>query len=206
MGGYGPYSSSKGAAELVIAAYRRSFFADRPIVASVRAGNVIGGGDWATDRLVPDIVRAMLGGQRPEIRAPDAVRPWQHVLEALRGYLMIAERLAGGDASAATAWNFGPGEGDTRPVGWIVDRMLEEWGAPGWDRPKGTQPHEAGLLKLDCSKARAELGWRPVLDLQKSLGLITDWHRQVADGATARDVSIAQLNAYRAAIAASEPT
>ncbi len=204
MGGHDPYSSSKGAAELVIAAYRRSFF-DRdgaPGIASVRAGNVIGGGDWATDRLVPDIIRALEAGVRPMIRSPGSVRPWQHVLEALGGYLMIAERLMDGDAAAATGWNFGPADDDTRPVGWIVDRMLDQWGAPGWDRPEGAQPHEARLLKLDCSKARNELGWRPAMDLGEALTKVIDWHRDVAKGLEARDVCTAQLRDYRAAFAA----
>jgi len=201
MGGHDPYSSSKGAAELVIAAYRRSFF-DRegaPGIASVRAGNVIGGGDWAADRLVPDIIRALEAGQRPMIRSPGSVRPWQHVLEALGGYLMIAERLIEGDAAAASGWNFGPADDDTRPVGWIVERMLATWGAPGWDRPDGPQPHEAKLLKLDCSKARSELGWRPAMDLAQALDLVIDWHRDVAKGRDARTVSIEQLRAYRTA-------
>ncbi len=204
MGGHDPYSSSKGAAELVIAAYRRSFFErdGAPGIASVRAGNVIGGGDWAADRLVPDIIRALEAGQRPMIRSPGSVRPWQHVLEALGGYLMIAERLMVGDAAAATAWNFGPADDDTQPVGWIVDRMLAEWGAPGWDRPEGAQPHEAKLLKLDCSKARNELGWRPAMGLGEALTKVIDWHRDVAKGRMARDVCFAQLQAYRAAFSA----
>jgi CDP-glucose 4,6-dehydratase len=197
MGGHDPYSSSKGAAEIVVSAYRRSFFEEGPGIASVRAGNVIGGGDWALDRLVPDIVRAAIAGERPLIRAPKSVRPWQHVLEALRGYLMIAERLLGGDRSAASAWNFGPADDDTRPVDWIVDKLLGYWGAPGWDKPEGPQPHEAKLLKLDCSKARSELGWRPNLSLDGTLRMIAEWHRAVADGADPRTVSLDQLRTYR---------
>jgi CDP-glucose 4,6-dehydratase len=199
MGGHDPYSSSKGAAELVISSYRRSFFdgsAARARIAWVGAGNVIGGGDWAADRLVPDIIRALLTGAQPEIRSPDSVRPWQHVLEALSGYLMIAERLVEGDAAAAAAWNFGPADDDTRPVGWIVDRMLALWGANGWTRPQGDQPHEAVLLKLDCTKARSELGWQPRLRLEGALAKVVEWHRAVADGRDARDISIEQLREY----------
>ena len=198
MGGYDPYSSSKGAAELVIAAYRRSYFTDRgTAVASVRAGNVIGGGDWAEDRLIPDVVRALLAGKRPLIRAPRSVRPWQHVLEALSGYLRIAERLLDGDRTVATAYNFGPSDDDARPVAWVVERLLAAWGADGWDQPAGEQPHEAVLLRLDTSKARADLGWRPVLGLEPALGKVADWHRQVAGGGDARDISLTQLKEYQ---------
>lgn len=200
MGGYDPYSSSKGAAELVIAAYRRSFFGGTgaPGLASVRAGNVIGGGDWAADRLIPDIVRAMIDGQPPLIRSPRSIRPWQHVLEALGGYLMIAEQLAEGRSSVADAWNFGPADDDTRPVDWMVDRLTRAWGAPGWARADGAQPHEAKLLRLDCAKARTELGWRPVLGLEAALDWIVAWHKAVAQGEDARTVTLAQLDDYRA--------
>lgn len=202
MGGYDPYSASKGATELVVAAYRRSFFQDGPKLASVRAGNVIGGGDWASDRLIPDIVRAMIAGDKPLIRAPNSVRPWQHVLEALSGYLMIAERLTQGHDWAATGWNFGPAEADTQPVSWIVDRMTSAWGAPGWDQPAmsdtgGPPPHEAKLLKLDCTKARTQLGWRPAFTLDQALGRIVEWHRDVAEGGDPREISLAQLENYR---------
>ena len=200
MGGYDPYSSSKGAAELVIAAYRQSFFGPdkHPAgVASVRAGNVIGGGDWALDRLIPDIVRALEAGKRPLIRAPRSVRPWQHVMEALGGYLLIAERLLDGDAGMADGWNFGPADEDAQPVGAIVERMLALWGAEGWDRGDGSALHEAKLLKLDCSKARNELGWRPVLRLDAALELIVDWHRALGDGGSARDLTLRQIRDYR---------
>ncbi|WP_371431965.1 CDP-glucose 4,6-dehydratase [Novosphingobium sp.] len=199
MGGYDPYSASKGASELIVAAYRRSFFQDGAKLASVRAGNVIGGGDWATDRLVPDLIRAMVAGRRPLIRSPDSIRPWQHVLEALGGYLMIAERLAQGHDWAATGWNFGPAEGDTRPVRWIVQHMAKAWGSPGWDQSDGLQPHEAKLLKLDCAKAHSELGWRPAYTLDIALTRIVEWHRHVAQGGDARAISLAQLDEYREA-------
>ena len=198
MGGHDPYSSSKGAAELAIASYRRSY-PNGPRIASVRAGNVIGGGDWAGDRLIPDILRALIAQQRPMIRNPASVRPWQHVLEALSGYLTVGERLLAGDDGAATAWNFGPSEDDARPVGWIVEQMLDAWGGDiGWDRPNTSQPHEAVLLRLDSSKARGLLGWRPRLDLNQSLTMIVDWYRLVASGADARVMTLAQIDDYAA--------
>lgn len=197
MGGHDPYSASKGAAELVIAAYRRSFFGAGPLLASVRAGNVIGGGDWAADRLIPDIIRALIAGEAPFIRSPSSIRPWQHVLEALGGYLLIAQGLADGNAAMASGWNFGPADDDTRPVDWIADKMCAAWGGPAWRTEEIVQPHEAKILKLDCSKARSELGWRPALRLQEALDYITSWHRDVANGLDAAQVSFAQLTAYR---------
>ncbi|MEO6359688.1 MAG: CDP-glucose 4,6-dehydratase [Sphingomicrobium sp.] len=196
MGGHDPYSSSKGAAELAISAYRRSY-PGGPAIASVRAGNVIGGGDWAQDRLVPDLIRALLSGKRPMIRNPDSVRPWQHVLDALSGYLLVAERVMDGRTEAATAWNFGPSEDDARPVRWIVERMLSSWGSEGWDQPNEPQPHEATLLRLDCSKARSELGWRPALGLEAALTKVVEWHSAVHDGDDPRAISVSQLDAYR---------
>lgn len=201
MGGHDPYSSSKGAAELAIAGYRRSFF-NGARVASVRAGNVIGGGDYAADRLVPDVIRAVAAGERPLIRAPNSVRPWQHVLEALGGYLLLAERLLAGEDVAA-AFNFGPADDDARPVGWVVERLLEALGANGWDRPEGVQPHEATMLRLDTSLARTRLGWRPVLGLADALDLTASWHRAVADGADAAEVTLAQIDDYEARLRAS---
>jgi CDP-glucose 4,6-dehydratase len=162
----------------------------------VRAGNVIGGGDWAADRLIPDLVRAMIAGEKPLIRSPDSIRPWQHVHEAIGGYLMIAERLWQGHDWAAAGWNFGPAEGDTRPVRWIVQHMTTAWGSPGWEQAGGPQPHEAKLLRLDCAKAYAELGWRPAFTLDKALNRIVEWHRHVAAGGDAREISLAQLDDY----------
>ena len=196
MGGHDPYSSSKGAAELAIASFRRSYFADGPSVASVRAGNVIGGGDWADDRLVPDIVRALLAGERPQIRNPQAIRPWQHVLDALSGYLLVGQRLLDGEDSAADAWNFGPADVDTRPVAWVADELLRLWGTEGWDSPDLAQPHEANILKLDCSKARSLLDWAPRLTLERALRLVADWHKAVADGDDARALSIRQIQEF----------
>ena len=197
MGGYDPYSASKGAAELAISAYRRSFFQKGARIASVRAGNVIGGGDWALDRLIPDIIRGLLAGQPPQIRNPNSVRPWQHVLEALNGYILIAQRLLEGRDECACAWNFGPADDDTQPVGWIVEEMLAAWPEKiSWEQPKGDHPHEAVLLKLDSSKARNELGWRPRLRLKEALGKVIEWHASVAAGADAREVSLRQLEEY----------
>lgn len=200
LGGHDPYSSSKACAELVTAAYRASYFgSEGPLVASVRAGNVIGGGDWAADRLVPDLVRAFEAGAAPLIRAPDAVRPWQHVLEALGGYLMIAERLLAGERRFAEAWNFGPGDEDARPVRWIVDRMRQAWaGGAAAVLDSGPRPHEAGLLRLDSSRARTALGWRPALTLGETIDWIVSWHRQVGAGGDARAVTLEQIGHYAA--------
>lgn len=199
MGGYDPYSSSKGCAELVVAAYRQAFFGSQSGVgiASVRAGNVIGGGDWAPDRLVPDLVRALENGFAPLIRCPGAIRPWQHVLEALGGYLLVAERLLRDPVRYAGAWNFGPSEDDMRPVQWIAENMMRAWGEPAqWAPMTGDHPHEAAVLKLDCAKARAELGWRPRLKLEDALESIVTWHRSTLQGADPRDVTLDQIRRY----------
>lgn len=201
MGGHDPYSSSKGCAELVVAAWRRSFFAgDGPLTATVRAGNVIGGGDWAADRLVPDLLRAFEAGTTPVIRAPDAVRPWQHVLEALGGYVLVAERLLAGEHRLADAWNFGPGDRDARPVRWIVERMRAAWRDEAGEAviDGGARPHEAGLLRLDSARARAALGWRPVLGLGEAIDWIIDWHKAVGGGGDARAATLAQIAHYAA--------
>jgi CDP-glucose 4,6-dehydratase len=203
MGGHDPYSSSKGCSELVVAAYRASYFPPARLpehgtgIASVRAGNVIGGGDWALDRLVPDLVRAFEAGEAPAIRSPGAVRPWQHVLEALVGYVLIAERLLAREARFADAWNFGPADEDAQSVAWIIGRMAEAWGVEsGWRDWQGEAPHEAGLLKLDCSKARAELGWRPTLTLRQAIDAIVNWHKAVGAGQDAREVSLSQIREF----------
>jgi CDP-glucose 4,6-dehydratase len=181
MGGFDPYSSSKGCSELVTAAYRRSFFdgGTSPVaVASVRAGNVIGGGDWARDRIVPDCVRALAAGEAIVVRNPDAVRPWQHVLEPLSGYLLLASRMLSGGRVFDGPWNFGPESGDDWPVRAVADAIVEAWGSGSWITPEGTgpQPHEARLLSLDISKARRELGWRPVYDVRHALRATAEWY------------------------------
>ena len=199
MGGHDPYSSSKGCAELVVSAWRSSYFQhEGPALASVRAGNVIGGGDWAADRLVPDLIRAFEAGVAPLIRSPDSVRPWQHVLEALGGYLMIAERLMAGERRFADGWNFGPSDEDARPVRWIVDRMRSAWsdGAVSPTLDGGARPHEAGLLRLDCSRARTALGWQPALRLSDTIDWIVDWHKRVGAGEDARAVTLEQIGRY----------
>ncbi len=206
MGGYDPYSSSKGCAELVSAAYRSSFFnADRyaqhgVALATARAGNVIGGGDWAQDRLLPDILAAFGSGQCAKIRNPHAIRPWQHVLEPLRGYLTLAERLYEQGVDHAEPWNFGPAEDDAKPVGWIADRMAAMWGdGARWESDDDSaHPHEARYLKLDTSKARSRLDWRPALKLHDALQLIIDWTKARQAGADLRRVTLDQICAYQA--------
>jgi len=198
MGGHDPYSSSKGASELVTSAYRRSFFGDPdgPRLASARAGNVIGGGDWGADRLVPDVLRAALEGGAVEIRNPGATRPWQHVLNPLSGYLALAERLCE-DSTAATAWNFGPDEADARPVGWVVERLDALWpGGLRWEREPGEHPHEARYLKVDSSRARARLGWAPVWGLERALESIVAWYAALQAGEDMRAVTLAQVGAF----------
>lgn len=199
LGGRDPYSSSKACAELVAAAYRSSFFSDSgsALVATVRAGNVIGGGDWANDRLVPDILRAILSGRRVVIRDPDAVRPWQHVLDPLQGYLMLAERLWSGHKEFAAAWNFGPAEDGMKPVSWIVERALSAWGADtAWEKDRKPRLHEAMLLRLDSSKARARLAWQPRLELSKAIDWTVEWFRAYNDGREMQQISLNQLGCY----------
>ncbi len=203
LGGHDPYSSSKACAELVTAAYRKSFFKGSMVrpgvaVATARAGNVIGGGDWAKDRLVPDVLTALSQQRTVYIRNPDAIRPWQFVLEPLSGYLTLAERLASNaGAEFAQAWNFGPSDDDAKPVRWIVEHLLQRWpGTQGWEQDPGPQPHEATYLKLDCSKARARLGWVPRYSLPKGLDTIVDWQRAHLNGEDMRAKTLAQLADY----------
>lgn len=204
LGGYDPYSNSKGCAELVSAAYRSSFFHPQDqarhgvALATVRAGNVIGGGDWAADRLLPDILAAFAQGRPATIRNPHAVRPWQHVLEPLRGYLTLAERLVAQGADFAEAWNFGPNEGDARPVDWVATQMATLWGQGArWQTDGGAHPHEAQHLKLDISKARSRLGWHPALPLQDALRLTITWAQQQQAGADMRAITLAQIAHYQ---------
>lgn len=205
LGGHDPYSNSKGCAELVTSAYRRSFFATtaagrRPCaVASARSGNVIGGGDFAADRLVPDLARAFAQGEKAVIRSPAAVRPWQHVLEPLSGYLLLARKLwEGDDGEFAAAWNFGPPEADVRDVQWVVQRFTELWGSDAaWSSESSNGPHEAGQLRLDCSKARSKLGWTPRLDLQTALTWTAEWYKAFCSAPSSlRDLTLRQLTDY----------
>ena len=203
MGGADPYSSSKGCAELVTAAYRRSFFPTEQAavhgvaVATARAGNVIGGGDWAPDRLVVDVMRSYLGEGPLTIRNPDAVRPWQFVLEPLAGYLTLAERSWSEPQRFARAWNFGPELGDCQPVRWLVDRIARAWGATeGWTPARGRHPHEAQLLLLDAGLARRELSWRPRLDLDEAVDWTIDWYRTYGAGGDVRAVTLQQIDRY----------
>ncbi|MDC1458483.1 CDP-glucose 4,6-dehydratase [Burkholderiaceae bacterium] len=205
MGGFDPYSNSKGCAELVSAAYRSSFFnvdnyAQHGVsTATVRAGNVIGGGDWAQDRLIPDILAAFEHGRKVDIRNPHAIRPWQHVMEPLRGYLTLAEQLFEHGPSFGEGWNFGPNDEDAKPVSWLVEQMAALWGKDAqWQVDTGEHPHEAQYLKLDISKARSRLGWQPALSLKDALALIIDWSKQRKAGANMRQLTLAQLQAYQA--------
>ena len=198
MGGFDPYSSSKGCAELVTSAYRQSFLEPASIaLASARAGNVIGGGDWAADRLIPDFLRAMDAGETLKIRSPQSTRPWQHVLEPLSGYLVLAERLYVDGTGFAEAWNFGPADGDAQPVKWIVERLAEMRRDVNWQCSETPQPHEAHYLKLDSSKARSQLNWRPRWRLQTALHKTLEWHEAWRKNEDMRSVTLAQMTDYQ---------
>lgn len=200
MGGFDPYSSSKGCAELITSAYRQSFLAPAGVaLASARAGNVIGGGDWAMDRLVPDVLRAMDGGEVLKIRSPKATRPWQHVLEPLSGYLTLAERLHTDGARFAEAWNFGPADEDSRPVDWIVERMAKMREGVVWQFDDRQQPHEANYLKLDSSKARNQLNWKPRWPLQTALEKTVEWHEAWRKEEGMRAITLMQIDDYKTA-------
>ena len=198
MGGFDPYSNSKGCSELVTSAYRRSFFQDKGIaLASARAGNVIGGGDWAADRLIPDILRAFEQNQPVIIRNPHATRPWQHVLEPLSGYLTLAELLYTDGQACAEGWNFGPHDDDARPVQWIVEHMVSSWGnGASWQLDGGVHPHEANYLKLDISKAKARLGWQPRWALSAALEKITAWHHAYLASTNMHEFTMQQIANY----------
>lgn len=202
MGGYDPYSNSKGCSELVSSAYRQSFFQSSGIaLATARAGNVIGGGDWALDRLVPDILRAFESKKPVVIRNPHSTRPWQHVLEPLSGYLALAQRLYTERQRFAEGWNFGPSDEDARPVQWIVERMVSEWGSEAsWQLDGGQHPHEAHYLKLDISKAKSKLGWTPRWELEEALGKIIDWHKNWLAGEDVGAVCLEQIKLFNKAI------
>jgi CDP-glucose 4,6-dehydratase len=206
MGGYDPYSSSKGCSELVTAAYRNSFFnpadhaAHGVALATARAGNVIGGGDWANDRLICDCVRALLQGEDILIRNPHSIRPWQHVLEPLSGYLLLAQKLYEVGVDYAQGWNFGPNDSDAKPVEWIVQQLCKSWGqGASYRLDQGDHPHEATYLKLDCSKAKTQLGWKPHWNLQQALGSIVEWTQGYQHGADLKALCLQQIAAYQAA-------
>jgi CDP-glucose 4,6-dehydratase len=198
MGGHDPYSSSKGAAELVTSAYRRSFFSDpdAPRLASARAGNVIGGGDWGEDRLLPDLMRAALAGETARVRNPNSIRPWQHVVNPLSGYLVLAQAIW--DSPEHTGgWNFGPADEEAQPVGWLVERLAALWPERiRWSIDEGPHPHEAHYLKLDSSLARSRLGWRPLVPLDTALAETAAWYRELEAGAEMREVTLAQLGRF----------
>jgi CDP-glucose 4,6-dehydratase len=203
LGGSDPYSSSKGCAELVTAAYRHSFFnpdtySEHGIaIATARAGNVIGGGDWAQDRLIPDILNAWISKQTVQIRYPNAIRPWQLVLEPLNGYLTLAEKLYEQGTRFNGAWNFGPNDSDAKPVSWIVEQLKTLWGEQAtWQFDQAMQPHEAHYLKLDCSKAQTQLGWQPKLDIKTALTWVVNWTQAWQSGKNMRDISEQQIESF----------
>jgi CDP-glucose 4,6-dehydratase len=199
MGGFDPYSSSKGCAELVTSAYRRSFFSapNSPELASARAGNVIGGGDWAPDRLIPDAIRAFELGEPVIIRNPLATRPWQHVLEPLSGYLLLAESLYSNGHEFAQAWNFGPEEKDCKSVEWILDELVKVWGnGAAWKLDENPQPHEARFLKLDCSKAKILLKWEPKWGISEVLEKIKNWNTHFYASANMKEYCLTEIESY----------
>ncbi len=203
LGGFDPYSSSKACAEIVTDAYRSSYFADagkrNPSrgIATARAGNVIGGGDWAKDRLVPDIFRSFIAKQPAPIRNPKAVRPWQHVLDPLHGYLLLTRRLWEDGTRYSGPWNFGPADSDSKPVEWIAARLARLWGEGAqWKCDRSPKPHEAGMLRLNCDKARHLLGWLPRLDLNSALDWTAAWYRQSAAKTDLREFTAAQIAEY----------
>lgn len=200
MGGHDPYSSSKACSELITAAYRNSFFntPDSAALASARAGNVIGGGDWASDRLIPDVLRSFERQQPVIIRNPEAIRPWQHVLEPLSAYLLLAEKLYLKGASYAEAWNFGPRDEDVKTVEWILDYMSRQWGkGANWKVDNSSQLHEAQLLKLDISKTATRLGWRPRWSLEQALNSIIEWQQCWLSAGNVQKICLDQIEAYQ---------
>jgi CDP-glucose 4,6-dehydratase len=203
LGGHDPYSNSKACAELVTSAFCDSYFrsngrnGQHTAVATARAGNVIGGGDWTRDQLIPDLIRSFLDSKPCLIRSPSAIRPWQFVLEPLRGYLRLAERLEDDPSAVGSAWNFGPAEGDAKPVSWIANRLVNLWG-PGasWCTDSANHPHEAHYLKLDVSRARTGLGWEPLVPLANALDWTLDWYRGFKSGADLEGVTRSQIEQY----------
>jgi len=197
MGGYDPYSSSKSCAELVTSSYRRSFLQEQGVgLASVRAGNVIGGGDWADDRLIPDILRSFEKNKPVIIRNPKATRPWQHVLEPLSGYLVLAQKLYKDQKEYAEGWNFGPNEQDVKPVDWILNKMIVSWPNSSWKLDESSNPHEAGFLKLDISKSKSKLDWNPVWELSHTLEKIISWHKAWLNKENMQIVCLTEIKIY----------
>ncbi|MCK5606763.1 CDP-glucose 4,6-dehydratase, partial [Candidatus Pacearchaeota archaeon] len=183
LGGYDPYSASKGCTEIIASSYRRSFFSlgqfskrHTTLLATARAGNVIGGGDWSEDRLIPDIIRASVENKKTVIRNPNSTRPWQHVLESLSGYLLLGQKLLEGNTDFAEAWNFGPGENGSLKVKNIIQKLKEFWPEIDYELSDQNKLHEAALLQLDCSKSRSQLGWHPVWDISKTLEMVAGWY------------------------------
>ena len=203
LGGHDPYSSSKACAEIVTAAYRKSFFSGSgdhrsAAVATVRAGNVVGGGDWAKDRLVPDIISSLSSSLSPFIRNPTAVRPWQHVLDPLHGYLMLAERMWDDGAAFSGAWNFGPDHSDDRPVSWVADKLCLRWGeGMKWQQDGKTHPHEAHRLCLDTTKARNVLEWQPRVSLEHALDWIVEWYQTYQRNQAMKDLTLSQIHRFQ---------
>jgi CDP-glucose 4,6-dehydratase len=197
LGGHDPYSSSKACVEILSAAWRRSFLKDSHVaLATARAGNVIGGGDWASDRLIPDILNAVTNNEVLQVRSPEAVRPWQHVLEPLSGYIQLSESLYANGDRYAEAWNFGPDQDDVHSVGWIVERLVESSQGASWVHQQQTQPHEAGYLTVDSGKAHSKLGWTPNWRLEKTLEKIKEWHSAWLRGSDMREISLGQISEY----------
>jgi CDP-glucose 4,6-dehydratase len=212
MGGHDPYSCSKACAELVTASYRKSFFSSTETephgaaIASARSGNVIGGGDWALDRLVPDVVRALHDNRPAVIRNPLATRPWQHVLEPLAGYMTLSESLCEAGSCAAEAWNFGPGDENVRSVGDVCNGIMKHWGEGGrWEQDPSTNPHEADLLKLDSSKARNKLGWKTLLSHEETLGWTVEWYKGFEAGEQGRNLTMRDIERYQLRLESRDP-
>ncbi len=199
MGGHDPYSSSKGCCEILISSYRNSYFnkPESPALASARAGNVIGGGDWSSDRLIPDVVSAFMNNKNVVIRNPMAIRPWQHVLEPLSGYLYLAENLYQSKKNFSEAWNFGPDYSDCKSVEWILDKMIQLWGGNvSWTKDLGYNPYEAKLLKLNITKASEKLNWNPKWNIEKALKLTIDWYKAFQHGYDMEKLCLNQINEY----------
>tara|TARA_X000000950_G_scaffold255904_1_gene320952 strand:+ start:909 stop:1787 length:879 start_codon:yes stop_codon:yes gene_type:complete len=198
LGGFDPYSNSKACSELVTSAYRSSFFSDLDIsVATARAGNVIGGGDWSQDRLLPDILKSFTNNEKVLIRYPNAIRPWQHVLESISGYLKLVEKLYLDGHQYSESWNFGPNRQDAQSVEYIVNKMAEFWGdGSSWEHDKSINPHEAGYLKLDITKSKKLLSWHPKWNLDKALEKVIMWHRKWLETSDARSICINQIKDY----------